>query len=60
MEARRLVELLDADALLFDGFHDRLAFRVRGTIPGDREKMLQKLDDAIGVYNRQEPVVACS
>ena len=57
-EARRLLELLEADSLLYDGFHDRLELRVRGTLPQDRHKMLQKLDDAVAVYDRLEPIVA--
>ena len=28
------------DGLSYDGFHDGIAFRVRGTLPQDREKML--------------------
>ena len=60
MEARRLLELLETDSLFYDGFHDQLAFRVRGTLPQDREKMLQKLDDAIAAYSEREPIVAYS
>lgn len=46
-EERRLLELLTAE-LLYDGFHDFIEFRVRGTIPRDKEKMLAKLDARIG------------
>lgn len=54
-EGRTLVSLLYADAseglsLKYDGFHDYLAERVRGTLPRDREKMLAKLDSLIEEY----------
>ena len=55
VEARRLVELLETDSM-FDGFHDQLEFRVRGMLPQDRESMLRKLDEAIAVHGRVEPV----
>jgi radical SAM superfamily enzyme YgiQ (UPF0313 family) len=59
MEAHRLLELLDTNSL-YDGFHDHLGLRVWGKLPRNRQKMLQKLDDAITVYTRREPIVACS
>lgn len=57
-EARRLLELLESDDLFYDGFHDRLEFRVRGTLPQDREMMLQKLDSAIAIHAEREPILA--
>lgn len=57
-EERRLLELLDCSPLSFDGFHDFISFRVRGDLPADKEKMLQKLDAAIDHWENQEPVVA--
>ncbi|OUN05411.1 radical SAM protein [Flavonifractor sp. An92] len=57
-EERRLLELLETDGLSYDGFHDFLPFRVRGLLPRDKEKMLQKLDEAIETYAEQEPAVA--
>ena len=54
-EERLLLERLTAEEPLeYDGFHDRIEFRVRGTLPGDREKMLARLEQAI----EQEPVIA--
>ena len=53
-----LLELLETDGLSYDGFHDGIAFRVRGTLPQDREKMLRKLETAIGAYEKKEPVYA--
>lgn len=50
-EERRLLELLMPEGkegkILYEGFHDFVGVRVRGTLPGDREKMLAKLDDVI-------------
>ncbi|MBR3705364.1 MAG: radical SAM protein, partial [Firmicutes bacterium] len=57
-EERRLIELLDIDGVLFDGFHDFIEVRIRGTLPRDREKMLAKLDKEIEKYSAMEPVVA--
>ena len=34
----------------YDGFHDILPLRVRGKLPEDREKMLKKLDKALGEH----------
>lgn len=59
-EDRRLLELLNTEPLLYDGFHDELKFRVWGSLPKDRERMLQKLDGAIVKYNQLEPIFAYS
>lgn len=59
-EARRLLELLGEKSVFYDGFHDRLEFRVKGELPKDRQKMLQKLDSAIEVYSHKEPIIAYS
>ena len=58
VEDRRLIELLDVPGLVYDGFHDMLKVRVRGTLPQDREKMLKVLDDAIEAHRGEEPVYA--
>jgi radical SAM superfamily enzyme YgiQ (UPF0313 family) len=60
IEAHRLLELLETNFLLYDGFHDQLGLRVWGKLPQDRQKMLQKLDNAIEIYTQREPIVACS
>ena len=58
-EERLLLERLTAEEPLeYDGFHDRIEFRVRGTLPGDREQMLARLEQAIEQYRNQEPVIA--
>ncbi len=46
-EERILLENLAVDGLEYDGFHDLIETRIRGTLPRDREKMLAKLDAAI-------------
>lgn len=46
VEERCLLERLDAD-ILYDGFHDFIRFRVRGRLPGDKEKMLSRLNEMI-------------
>ena len=58
IEERRLVELLEVDDLEYDGFHDFVKARVRGTLPKDREKMLAKLDELIEKYKDEEPIYA--
>ena len=53
-----LLSLLDVDGLEYDGFHDIIEFRVRGSLPRDREKMLAKLDKAIQERENLPPVYA--
>ena len=48
-EERKLLEMMDAGQVLYDGFHDFIEFRVRGKLPEEKEKMLKKLDDRIKV-----------
>lgn len=58
-EERRLVELLSVEGtpeIVYDGFHDFIEFRVRGTLPKDGAKMLAKLDQAITEYGKKLPV----
>lgn len=59
-EEKLLLELMDAGPVIYDGFHDFIEFRVRGILPADREKMLQKLDTAIAKWENREPLVAFS
>ena len=56
MEERRLLELLDVQDVEYDGFHDFVKVRVRGTLPDDREKMLAKLDKAIAEFKEKDPI----
>lgn len=47
-EERKLLERLKAgDQIIYDGFHDCIEYRVRGQLPEDRDKMLDRLDKAI-------------
>lgn len=60
-EEKTLLELLEVEEereILYDGFHDFIEFRVRGTLPEDRKKMLQKLDEAIAKYEKMSSVYA--
>ena len=59
-EERRLLQLMEWEGqrVAYDGFHDCITFRVRGRLPGEREKMLGKLDGAIKVWKEKEPVFA--
>lgn len=56
MEERLLLELLEVDDVKYDGFHDFVGVRVRGTLPKDKEKMLAKLDKVIEEFKDKEPV----
>lgn len=58
-EERTLIERLNVreeQSILYDGFHDFIEFRVRGTLPHDREKMLAKLDKVIQRYEEESPI----
>lgn len=57
-EERRLLELLEVDGLIYDGFHDFVEMRVRGILPKDREKMIEKVDRTIEIWSRRAPVYA--
>lgn len=57
-EERRLLELLQTDGLIYDGFHDYIEFRVKGVLPKDREKMLGKLDQAIAEMKGKKRMTA--
>ena len=46
LEERCLIGLLNAE-ILYEGFHDFIEFRVRGSLPKDKEKMIARLDKRI-------------
>lgn len=58
-EERVLLELLGdqtaegATEIRYEGFHDYIQFRVRGELPKDRERMLEKLDRMIREYPKE-------
>lgn len=57
IEERRLIELLDIETK-YDGMHDCLEYRVRGSLPQDKDRMLKSLDKAIERYRDKEDLVA--
>lgn len=57
-EERHLLERLQVDGLVYDGFHDMIEVRIRGNLPRDREKMLAKLDKAISDRAGLPPIYA--
>lgn len=56
-EERLLLKLLETE-VRYDGFHDYIEVRTRGSLPGDREKMLAKLDRVIGEYENAPKLYA--
>ena len=57
-EERKLLELLQPaeNELVYEGFHDFISFHIRGKLPQDKEKMLEKLDQAIALRRGEKPV----
>ena len=60
-EERLLLEKLYVDApegleLRYEGFHDYIRERVRGTLPRNRQKMLDKLDGLIEKYAARDDI----
>ena len=45
---------MDIKEAQYDGFHDCIEFRVRGSLPRDKEKMLLSLDKAIAENTAKE------
>lgn len=58
IEERRMLELMNMEQADYEGFHDCITFRVRGSLPKDKEKMLQRLDKAIKENEEKEKRVA--
>ncbi len=58
IEERRMLELMNMEQAEYDGFHDCITFRVRGSLPKDKEKMLCNLDRAIKENEKKEQRVA--
>lgn len=44
----------DSQKILYDGFHDLISVRIRGSLPDDREKMLKKLSDEISRQHEKQ------
>lgn len=58
LEEKRLLELLNVDGTIYEGFHDMIEVRVKGILPKDKEKMLKKLDDTIAEVENREKIFA--
>ena len=57
-EEKRLLELLDVPDLRYDGLHDVvIQQRFRGTLPQDKEKLLEQVTKAIAYWETQPPVL---
>ena len=57
-EEKRLLELLDVPDLRYDGLHDVvIQQRFRGTLPRDKEKLLEQVTKAIAYWETQPPVL---
>ena len=56
-EERRLLELLEVPDLEYDGFHDVIEYRFRGTFPKDKQRLLAQVDKAIAQWENQPPVL---
>lgn len=57
-EERLLLSLIDDIPVSYDGFHDRIEVRIRGSLPEDRDRMLARLDRAIETYSGMAPIYA--
>ncbi len=57
-EEKCLLEHLHVDGLKYDGFHDFLEFRVRGTFPEDQERMIAKVETTIEKNEKEKQVFA--
>ena len=57
-EEKCLLEHLHVDRLKYDGFHDFLEFRVRGTFPEDQERMIAKVEAEIEKNEKEKQVFA--
>ena len=58
IEEKRLLELMEMEDAKYDGFHDCIKFRVRGSLPRDKEKMLCSLEKAIEENREKKQKVA--
>ena len=61
-EERTLIGLLkegpDGHQMLYDGFNDFLELRVKGKVPKDASRMIEKLTEAIEKYKDEPPIYA--
>lgn len=57
-EDRRLVELLEIP-VRYDGYHDEVEVHIRGTLPQDKQKMLDAFDAAIETCPEVGKIIPC-
>ena len=58
-EEKCLISLLgNNESINYEGFHDFIKFRVRGTLPKDREKMLKSIKEKVKSLENQAPFYA--
>lgn len=52
-EERRFIECMEVPGMVYDGFHDVIEQRFRGTFPKDKERLLAQVDRAIAYWETQ-------
>ncbi len=58
LEEKRLLECLEMECAEYDGFHDCIQFRVRGSLPKDKAKMIQSVEKAIKANENNKEKIA--
>ena len=53
LEERRFIQCIEAPDMVYDGFHDVIEQRFRGTFPKDKQRLLQQVDKAIAYWQTQ-------
>lgn len=52
-EERRFIQCIEVPGMVYDGFHDVIEQRFRGTFPKDKERLLAQVDRAIAYWETQ-------
>lgn len=53
LEERRFIQCIEVSDMVYDGFHDVIEQRFRGTFPKDKQRLLQQVDKAIAYWQTQ-------
>ena len=53
LEERRFIQCIEVFDMVYDGFHDVIEQRFRGTFPKDKQRLLQQVDKAIAYWQTQ-------
>lgn len=53
LEERRFIQCIEVPDMVYDGFHDVIEQRFRGTFPKDKQRLLQQVDKAIAYWQTQ-------